>query len=76
MEEQELLKLETLRDDAAAKASRTAAELGALERDWPNHEAEPIVEAKRQLAVLAGTWQRVGEWAAQEIRGDAERELV
>lgn len=76
MKETELLKLEKARDEAAQRMQQALDDRAALDAAWPDHTAPAIVELKRQLDRAAAAWRGVRDWAAQEIRGDAEREFL
>jgi len=76
MKEAELLKLEKTRDDAAQKMQQALDDHAALEQGWSEHAPAAVVEAKRQLERVAAAWRELRDWAAQEIRGDAEREFL
>ena len=76
MKEADLLKLEAQRDSAAARMQQAREDLTALDAAWPDHPEVAIVEAKQWLARMAEAWAGVRDWAAQAIRGDAERELL
>ena len=76
MKEAQLLKLEAARDDAARKMQQALDDRAVLEAAWPEHPATAIVEAKRQLERMAQAWSVMRDWAAQEIRSEAERDLL
>lgn len=76
MREAALLKLEKARDDAAQRMQQALDDRAALETDWPEHPASAINAAKQELERMAAAWRAVRDWAAQEIRGDAEREFL
>ena len=76
MDKTQLLKLEALRDRAQARRSKAARELAELQREWGRQAAEPVKALERQLQAVVDGWQQAGEWAAQRIRADAEREMM
>lgn len=76
MKNADLLKLEAQRDTAEARLRQAEKDRAALEAAWPEHPDAAINDAKQQLERMARVWAGVRDWAAEAIRGDAEREFL